>query len=133
MAFAVLAILALPAQAQTVCKHFEETAVCNGPEGHSYMQRFGDTTYVTRSDGSYATIQRFGDVSVVSDSRPEMSGTVQHWGDTSVSVLFGGNSTCRTVDDTTWCSWTGRSEADAPRVPDWTLGAAGADLVITLK
>jgi hypothetical protein len=68
------------------------------------LQRYGDTTYVSRADGSYAVLHRYGDVSVVSDSRPGMSGMMAHYGDMSIYSYEFGNSVCNTQGETMWCT-----------------------------
>ena len=100
----LLAVCALPAAAEMDCKSSGEAPTCEGAASVLQLQRYGDTTYASRSDGSYAVMHRNGDVSVVSDSRPGMSGTMTHYGDTAIYSHSLGSSVCTTFGEAMWCT-----------------------------
>lgn len=104
LAAIALAACIMPAASQTFCRSSSEPSLCDGGWGLSHLQRVGDVTHISRSDGSTATLHRHGDFSVVNDSRPEMSGTMAHYGDLAVFSTPGGSIYCITLGEMMWCT-----------------------------
>lgn len=63
----------------------------------------GDLSFIYRADGSYAVFQRVGDVSMVTDSRPGMSGTAHHIGGTVIILRTGSTAQCNLIGDVMLC------------------------------
>lgn len=63
----------------------------------------GEMSYLYHADGGNAVYQRVGDVSVISDSRPGMSGMAHHVGDAVVILRESSVSYCRLLGEVMYC------------------------------
>jgi hypothetical protein len=105
MTFILLTIVASDsAWAQTSCQAVGSQQICNGQNGASTTQHFGNQAVTNYSNGSSATTQSFGNQSVTNFSNGS-SATTHQMGNQSVTTFNNGKSVvCQQIGTQTICN-----------------------------